>query len=405
MQRDYGLLLNHGYTWGSKDTFYNADSSKYGTKLVPRFRITHRFQLQSGKHEFKDRFPDSARYADFFAVQFQAGDSVWTRQRWTFVDNRFLLNGIFGRKDKPLLFAVGMGNRLDWLDTYDAAAMFTTNSIGNYLVGELKKEALHSKEWYYEAHTQFIFTGQAAGNFLLNTALGKDWGEKWGTLTIGAQQQLSNAPYSYTIYQTAFGGWNHTFDKQSTTTLYGTVANSRLGLWGGIRNYLLTNYIYSTPRQQPDQYAPAFNVLQAWLRKRFRMLGMVVWDNELAFQQAGSGAPVHVPALLGRHQLAIEAAVFKNKLQIATGIEVRYHTAYKADAYAPLLNQYYYQDNYVAANIPEGSFFFNFRVKKFRSYLMLDQLQQLFARNTIITPHYPAPNFMLRFGFNWILIN
>ena len=101
----------------------------------------------------------------------------------------------------------------------------------------------------------------------------------------------------------------------------------------------------------------------------------------------------------------IETNLFKKALQIATGVEVRYHTAYEPAGYSPYYNRFYYQDTYNLSNIPEGSVFFNFRIKRFRAFLMGDQVQQIFADNVINFPGYPAQKFSIRFGFNWAMIN
>ena len=66
-----------------------------------------------------------------------------------------------------------------------------------------------------------------------------------------------------------------------------------------------------------------------------------------------------------------------------------------------------YQNSYVLSNDPEVSVFFNFKIKRFRAYVMADQMQLLLNQNTtaIAAPGYGLPNVMIRFGFNWVLIN
>ena len=124
---------------------------------------------------------------------------------------------------------------------------------------------------------------------------------------------------------------------------------------------------------------------------------------------------------MGRHQLAYEHGVFKNRLKISTGIEGRYNTAYKPAMYNALQNKFAYQNSTSMTNVPEISLFLNFRVKRFRAFIMGDNLQQIFARNAIIytgtpvlnydntgtnyTPVYAAPDALIRFGFNWMLVN
>ena len=102
-------------------------------------------------------------------------------------------------------------------------------------------------------------------------------------------------------------------------------------------------------------------------------------------------------SLWGRHQLSIESSLFSRNLKVGFGVEARYHTSYAPAGYDAFMNRFYYQSVYTVSNTPEGSVFFNFRIKQFRAYIMADQVQQLYASNTIIAPGYAGQNFMIRF--------
>ena len=124
---------------------------------------------------------------------------------------------------------------------------------------------------------------------------------------------------------------------------------------------------------------------------------------------------------MGKHQFSYEKAMFKRALKIAVGIAVRYNTSYHPAGYDPLLNRFFYESSSYVSNAPVASVFLNFRIKRFRAFVMGDQLQQLFGTNTILytgtpiinynnsgnnyTPVYAAPDAMIRFGFSWALVN
>ena len=404
MQRDATALLQHSYTWGRTDTLYSEDSTQYSYRLVPRFSISHRLEASTEKYQYKDMRPDSLRYAPLFDAAIAPSDSVFMEQRWQRVDNCVALNGFFGPADRQLQFTAGIGNRLDRFSTYFGSGDNSSKLFSNYLTGRIIKEALEPGQWFYQAEGRLYLTGQAAGDFLLHGAVGKDLRGGWASLSAGVRQQLSQAPYNYTLYQNRFTQIATDMGKQSVTLLYAQLYSDRLQLSGGLKNYVIGNYIYLDSRQLPAQYATAFSLTQLWLQKLFRV-GIWVLDNEVALQQATANAPVHVPAVMGRHQLSIETWLFSRALKVATGVEVRYHTAYYADGYSPFMGRFYYQDVYEVRNKPEASLFFNFKIKRFRAYLMGDQLQQMFFRNAIAAPGYPLQDAMLRFGFSWVMIN
>ncbi len=430
VHRDLGLLLQQSYTWGAIDTTYNTDSTEYTSHLKPRFSITHKMELSTEKHTYKDLAPDSTRYVSLFTASFpqsspnyyvQGGDSVITLQKWFWVDNKLLLNSFIGPDSAQLKFSAGVGNRYDEFAS-DPTPYFhldKSRQVSNYITGEIKKEALKPGEWEYGGNATLFVTGDYAGNFDLQAAVGRSFKNNGG-ITAGLRQQLGSAPYSYSRYENAYVNNSYSFNKESVTALYATLDSRKLKLSGGVRNYVIGNYIYINQGGTPAQYAPVFNLAQAWLRKVLKA-GPIVFDNELVLQQATSGAPVNAPLFMGRHLLTYEHnGLFSHKLKLATGIEVRENSPYAPAGYSALLNHFYYQQK-VIYNVPEVAVVLNFALKHFRAFVMLDQLQQLVYRNTILftgspvynfngnginlTPAYAAQNTTIRFGFSWIMVN
>lgn len=438
VQRDFTALVQQSYTWGRTDTTYNADSTQYAYRLVPRFSITHKVEISTEKHTYNDLTPDSMRYDRYFAQSFLGGgyyapgaDSVYSAQKWFWVDNKIMLNGYLGKIDRQLKFSAGIGNRYDRFRTEPIQVLLQdslpkrvyvlgrdqASYINNYLTGEIKKEALNDGQWEYIANGQFFFTGEYAGDLNLNASLGKSL-KKLGMFTAGVGEQVQSAPYNYTFYGNAYATLLYSFGKESVTRLYATLESPQLKLSAGVRNYLVGNYIFLDQLQMPRQTGTPFNITQGWIRKMFRA-GRFYLDNEIVAQQVQSGAPVNVPLFMGRHQLSFESPLFHSAIKVATGAEVRYNAPYKPAGYSAQLNRFYYQDERSIYNTPELSIFVNFRIKRFRAYIMGDQLQKMFVKTNTITfvgapeyiggvrilPVYAMPDAMLRFGFTWALIN
>ncbi len=440
--RDYSFIVQHSYNWGKADTTYNADSTQYTLRLIPRFSITHKLELSTEKHTYNDHTPDSLRYVTLFNKSFSnntglyrpSWDSVFTQQKWFWIDNEVLLNGFIGKPERPLKFSAGIGNRYDQFTSmrvsslikdslpkqYYSIAADRSRITSNYLAGEIKKEALAPGEWEYGIVAKLFFTGEDAGNFKLHSIFGRQLKNDWGSFVAGFRQQLNTAPYSYSSYENVYARLNYNFNKESITTLYATLENPRFRISGGFRNFVIGNYIYVNEAELPAQYSTAFTINQLWLRKVFKVDNFYL-DNEIVIQQVPDNAPVNAPLLMGRHQLTYERAVFGRRLKIATGIEIRYNSAYNPAGYDALLNKFFYRKSNIVTNTPEASLFLNFRIKRFRAFVMGDNLQQFFSRNTLLftgtpvlnyrnigdsyTPVYAAPDVLIRFGFTWVLIN
>lgn len=405
--RDYHAVLQQSYSWGNRDTLYNEDSTKMTIEYTPRFGITHNFRHSNKEYFYKDQKPDSNRYAPVFTQSFigdGSSDSVFTKQKINTFDNSFLLNGFFGKKENQLAFNAGIGIQVDKFSTrFLQAAEFVTIT-SNYLTGSIQKEALEDNEWFYNAGAKFYVTGAAAGSSLLHVSAGRQFGDSVGVISAGLQQNINNAPYSYTTYINNYDTITNTFNKESVTKAYLDFKSERYKLNFNITNYIISNYMYMNSSQLADQYAPAFNLLQVSLRKAFKLWRLVL-DNEVVYQQPTANAPVNVPPFMSRHQLSYENSLFNNALQIATGVQMRYYSPYNTASYSPIFHRYYYNDSYFLVNDPIYAAFFNFRVKRFRMFIMADHLQQLFTvENFITTPGYPAQDVMMRIGFNWVLL-
>lgn len=405
--RDYHVVLQQSYSWGNRDTLYNEDSTQMSIAYTPRFGITHNFRHSNKEYTYKDKKPDSLRYAPIFAQKFigdGSSDSVFTQQKINTFDNSFLLNGFFGKKENQLEFNAGIGIQVDKFSTrFLQAAEFVTVT-SNYLTGTIQKEALQDKEWFYSVRAKFYVTGAASGSSLLHASAGRLFGDSLGTISVGVQQNINNAPYNYTTYINNYDTITNTFNKESVTKAYLNVSSERYMFHFNITNYLISNYFYMNSNQLADQYAPAFNLLQVSARKAFKVANFVL-DNEVVYQQPTANAPINVPPFMGRVQLSYEHYIFKRALQIATGVQMRYYSPYNTASYSPIFHRYYYDNSYFLVNDPIYSFFFNFRVKRFRMFIMADHLQQMFVQqNFIATPGYPAQDVMLRLGFNWVLL-
>lgn len=97
----------------------------------------------------------------------------------------------------------------------------------------------------------------------------------------------------------------------------------------------------------------------------------------------------------------------------AYGVEVKYYTSYKADNYSPFLGQFFNQNNYTVRNRPEVNAFFDFRIKTFKAFFRLENLNSIgtnagsvgFNKNNLAAQFYPQQGFWIRVGIWWTFIN
>jgi len=129
-------------------------------------------------------------------------------------------------------------------------------------------------------------------------------------------------------------------------------------------------------------------------------------------QRAGNGN-VNVPLVFTRSRIGYQGNLGFKNLQLATGLEIKYNTAYRADGYSPLLGQFIYRDTgRVSLKAPLVNAYFHFRVKRFTTYIRVENLNTVrfkdgfgFTNNNIATDGYPYPGMQIRIGIYWSFVN
>jgi Putative porin len=156
-----------------------------------------------------------------------------------------------------------------------------------------------------------------------------------------------------------------------------------------------------------------FNVLRIAVEKTIKLGKHWNWHADVYFQQTIGDAPVNLPLIFTRNRIAYEGNLGFKNLNIAIGVEARYHTPYRADGYSPAIGQFFYQDSIRINNpLPDISAYIHFRIRSFKAYFRAENLNTAkvkggfdFTNNNVEVPGYPYPGFMLRLGIYWSFVN
>jgi hypothetical protein len=161
----------------------------------------------------------------------------------------------------------------------------------------------------------------------------------------------------------------------------------------------------------PTQSSSLFNVLDIGAQKILHLAKHWNWYLEGNVQQVTGNAPINLPLVLARSRFAYEGNFFKN-LFLSTGFEIRYNTPYKADDYSPLTGQFVFQDTITISNRPDINAYLNFRIKSFKGFIRLENLNTIdfgngfaFTKYNYYAPGYPGRKLWLRLGIWWGFVN
>ena len=398
--RNLSLNLQQQYFIGKADSLYNIDSTEKIYSFKPIFGIRHTLYTNFDKCKYKDMRPDSSFYAQEGSFIFGNNDSVYSTTTLHQIGNSFSLLGNITVHQKTLQSEAGYGLEVESIFN----GLYEKQYLNNYVFANLKKESSQAKEWIYDAALQIYFTGNAIGNFNLHGQAGRNFSKKIGDIKVGLVQCVQTAPYLFTQYQTNFFTSTHSFNKQSISKLFLQYNNDFRRVHANLHYFLIGNYLYRDSNFHAVQYDKVFPLIQLQAQNEFRVSRFAL-QNILLFQQVSNTTPVHVPAIAARHILSYNTFIFKKKLQISTGLEVHWNTRYNADNYSPIYFGFGNQYSRLISNFPQCSYFFNFKVKRYRASIAFNELQQIFTRNNINYSHYAAQNFSMHFGFHWVFIN
>jgi hypothetical protein len=215
------------------------------------------------------------------------------------------------------------------------------------------------------------------------------------------QQRYQPSMLQTQMYNFKKSVWkNDDFDKLFSTTLSATYRLPKLNFAATGSYHLLNNYIYFDEKLLPIQTKTGVNILQLEILQDFNFK-KIHFENYLAFQKSTNEA-VHLPAIFGRHSVYLEGKIFRKKAMLARiGIDVRYTTAYQADAYHPLINQFYTQSQIDVPFFPAVDAYFSARVLKLKAFVKIENIGNLINKKESLytVPYQPLYKNYIRVGF------
>ena len=405
------VVLRQQYDFGRKDSL--VTDSTVIPLFYPRLRFEH--TLTYGKYNYlfqntggSSFVDDSTYYQNYYHITLPESDSLLLQDRWQEVTNDFSIYQFPDVKNLQQFIKAGIAHQL--LTGHFALGNKTLYNL--YAHGEYRNRT-RNKKWDVLAYGNLYLNGYNAGDYDSYISLQRFLGRQWGSLQVGFQNVNRSPSFTYDTRSSFYVDTVlENFSKENTTHFFGTVTNPKLALTLGADYYLVSNYLYLTNYNDLKQEGTLFNLLRISASKtaklgRYWRLYSSVW-----VQQKAGNAEVNVPLLYTRNRLAFEGNFFKN-LFLSTGLEVRYHSPYKADGYSPVLGRFFYQDSVTINNRPQVDAFFNFRIRSFKAYIRAENLNAAslsnggfgFLNNNFAAPDYPYPGMVMRFGFYWSFVN
>lgn len=303
-------------------------------------------------------------------------------------------------------------NYHDYKHGYTSIANIGSNTIpaklkGNTLSigGEWKTKL---KKFNIEADIATIVSGSLTGNYFKGTA-----SYKQDSLFTFKASLLNNnrAPnFNFLLNQSSYlaYNWNNGLRNEITRSLIFDLQSDKI-LNASAEITQLDNYAYfdaagTNGQTAVKQFNETINYLKVKVSKNLRV-GKFGLDNTIMYQKVENGSSVfRVPEFVTRNSLYFADHLFKgDPLYLETGVTLKYFTKYYANAYSPILSEFYLQNSKEIGGYPILDFFVNAQIQRTRLYFKIEHFNSGFGNtnNHYVAPKYPYRDFVIRFGLVW----
>ncbi len=398
------VLLRQRFDFGQKDSL--VTDSVTIKLFYPRLRFQHTIRYTSSNYVFQDILPVDELYETYY--NFLPPGQVYFRDKWETLENRVDVIS-YPQKNNPAQFLkLGAGYEMIAGGYYPYLKKY--NNV--YLAAEYRNRT-RNKKWDLAASGKLYSAGNYAGDYEAALSLERVLNNESGSLLLGFNNVNRSASAIFSPQVTSFPVFpDQNFKKQNITKAFASMSFPKISAALNGEYYIITNYIYFDDFYGAKQQSSLFNVLHVEGDKKLPLSRHINWYVEAHLQKATGNPPINLPLFITRNRLAFEGNFFKN-LYLSTGLELEYYSPYDADNYSPFNGQFYVQDSIsTAGNLPRINLYLNFRIKTFKGYLRLENINSVnpedkfnFTRYNFSAPFYPQRPLWFRFGIWWNFVN
>ncbi len=388
--------LDHQYTIARKrDSLNNA-----------KLQVDHTFNYETKFYEFEQTaangfFGDSFVSSDLkdraqlrtmynqVGLSFQNEILGKFRGFANYYDYQYFFNSVLFREDGTLIPNNLAGNDIalggSWKHTVAGLDLFAEASVN--LSGDLGGD-------YFKASASYAVND--------DLAVGAD---------IASSTTAPN--FNMILYQSSYKNYNWynpNFENQKKQYL-GVHLNSKKWLNVSVEYSILDDHVYfaeqagtdqDTILVAPAQFGGSIDHLSVKLQKAFSY-GRLALDNTVQYQEVSQSEDIlNVPQFITRNTLYYTNRLFKRALFLQTGVTFNYFTSFSANAYNPLIGEFYVQNDTEIGDFPRLDLFVNLKVRNTRIFFKWEHVNSSFTGyNYFSAPGHPYRDRVIRFGVVW----
>ncbi len=358
--------------------------------------LVHDLEFSSSKNLFFARNLDSVYFDDiFFNRDTTLDQTKYFNVRTSLFWSTYMPEDTFPDKRNFIRFAAGI--MYDFHQFKDTTYQFRDNQLTP--VGILYVKLFN--RLHINANALVTLNGYNAGDITVEGDLGLDFFSKKNhkhqlVANVGFYNSAPDYFFSHLIannYQ-----WSNDLKKQQTITLGVKWKHRNYSV--GINYYTLNNYTLLDEASQPMQVNNFVNVYQLAAYIPFHFKGFGLTSN--IYLQYADDDHIRMPVFATRQTVYYGFPLFKKALYLQLGLDFLYNTAYYANAYNPVLQQFYLQNDTKIGDYGYLDFYLRAKIGRFQLQFKLTHLWAgAFGRVYYLVPHYPAKDFGFALGIAW----
>jgi len=270
-----------------------------------------------------------------------------------------------------------------------------------YVGGGIFRQTGNFWTWNFEG--KFYLIGRNIGQTEFSGIISKPLnilGDSTASITVNGGLQNLVPDYFQEEFYSNHVKWKNSMKMEQNMTVRGSFKMPQRKLEIGANYAIINNYIYNDTLGIPSQTGKELLVLSAYLDKDFNFRNLH-FRPRILWQKASDPQYIHIPefsTFISTYYKFVLSKVMFTQL----GVDLRYNTAYYADAYAPNTGLFYLQNEQKLGDFPYIDVYASLRLKRTRAFFKLMNVGTEFKDTGYFTsPHYPMYRMTFRFGLSW----
>lgn len=361
-------------------------------------QVFHRLDYNRHKNSYHDE--NLATNLPFYPTVLGDTSSIHQDARFRLLENQFGLKGIYKRNESAFNYRAYLRSRV-----YGQYTRYNTSG-SNFNEYETRRAETFLGGWlgYYFPDSLSQVTAeleyQVGGGYRLQGQLNSKF------LTAGYSSIFANPTLLQERFQSHVFFWRNNFSLRGYNHAFGklNLRYKKLLLQPGLDYYLLSNYVYFDTNAVARQDQGSFSVLRAGLGYHFEV-GKFLASGQAYYTVQSRQDVLRTPPFFMNARFQYEL-LYAKVLYIQVGVDLHYKSPYYADAYMPLTQQFYRQNDKQVEGYVLADVFANLRVNRTRLFVKLTHANQgVFQPGYFVAPDFLAMRRGFAFGVDWYLFD